>query len=64
MGCGDKVSDEDRSNGVGTDDYVQASGSDSATLLERELGSDICDDEVAGVVPPSGVLGDIKDGIL
>ena len=60
MGGGVKGSDEDRSNGMGTDDDVQCCGSDGATLWERELGSDRVDPEGSGGVPQPGGREDIR----
>ena len=43
---------------------LQGGGSDGATLWERELGSDICDAEGAGGVPPLGGSEDSRYVIL
>ena len=49
---------------MGTGDDVQVSGSDVATLWERELGSDRCDAEGDGGVPPLDGSEDIRNSIL
>ena len=64
VGDGGKGADEDDINGAGMRYDLQGGGSDGATLWERELGSDICDAEGAGGVPPLGGSEDSRYVIL
>ena len=59
-GGGGEVDDKDVSNGAGTGNFVQGSGTYGANIGERGLGSDGGNAEGDGGVPPSGGLVDSR----